>query len=157
MHQGKMNLVGRLLRDAEVRQVGESYVVNFGVAVDTEQRLTAAQREEMGVENEYETATAYWNCSAWGNWAASLVNNGSLVKGVRVAVQGEVLVDPISHGPEAFLRKTGEPGASLKLRCDNGRGGLMVLDTRAERAAMGSGTPVVEDAPFEEDEEEIIF
>lgn len=158
MHQSKMTLVGRLLRDPELRQVGESWVVNFGVAVDTEQRLTAAQREEMGEENEYATATAYWNCAAWGNWPAALVNNGSLVKGVRVAVEGDVLVDPITHGPEAFERKDGTPGASLKLRCSNGRGGLIVLDSRAERAAAGNATSAaVVDAPFEEEEEEIIF
>lgn len=160
MHQSKMVLVGRLVGDAETRQVGDSMVTNFTVAVDTNQRLTAAQRAELGVDNEYATATAFWRCTTWGNWGSSLVGNGSLMKGVMVSVQGEVEVDPVTHAPKTFTRNNGEVGTSLNLRLDQGNQGLTVLSSRADRERLAGGAtaaaPVAHTAP-QEVEEEIIF
>ena len=73
-------LVGRLTSDLEVKEVGESKVANFSLAVP---------REYKNAEGEYETD--FINCSVWGNIAtntAEYCKKGDLV-GIKGRLQTE--------------------------------------------------------------------
>lgn len=69
-----VTIVGRLGRDPELKNVGESQVVNFTLA------------EDYRVKGE--KATNWHSCSLWGKSAAALANN--LKKGDVVGVAGSI-------------------------------------------------------------------
>lgn len=69
-----ITLSGNLTRDPELKEVGESHVCNFSIAV-----------------NDYvkkENVTYFFDCAVWGHTAKYLANYGA--KGRRVMVQGKL-------------------------------------------------------------------
>lgn len=117
--------VGNLGRDAEGREVGDSFVVNMNVAVRSEQRLTEEQREAKGESDEYARATAWFKVAFWGNYARALYESGALVKGAKVAIRGALVLDGMTGGPRVWEGDNGA-GASFEVRV-NPYGGFQLM------------------------------
>ena len=85
--------VGRIGRDAETRQVGETTVTGFSLASDV---------------GYGDNKTTIWlDCSLWGKRGTSLEN--SLLKGADLTVIGEL-------SEREYVNKDGETKRSLSLR-----------------------------------------
>jgi single-strand DNA-binding protein len=75
----KAILIGRLGRDPEVRNVGDSQVARFSVATSRQWTDKAGQKQER---------TQWHNCQAWGKLAE--LAQRFLAKGRRVYIEGEI-------------------------------------------------------------------
>lgn len=89
---------GNLGGDAEVRQVGDTSVVSFNVAISESYK---------NKEGEWQDKTTWVRCSWWGKEKIAR----HLVKGSKVAVVGK----PIATSYES----NGETKVSLEVRVDN--------------------------------------
>lgn len=76
----QITLVGRLTSDLEIKEVGDSKVANFSLAVP---------RNYKNAEGEYETD--FINCSVWGNIATNTAEYCK--KGDVVGVVGRLQID----------------------------------------------------------------
>lgn len=77
----RVNLMGNLTRDAELREFEDGgAVLNFGIAVNEKRRDKAS--------GEWVDAPVFVNCSMFGNRARSLAPH--LPKGVKVAIDGKL-------------------------------------------------------------------
>jgi single-strand DNA-binding protein len=89
-----MNIIGRLIRDAEVRTVSQDkQVVNFSVAINDGYRNKEGQRIEQ---------TTYFDCAYWINTAVAKI----LTKGALVELSGRVYA-------RAWTGQDGEAHAGL--------------------------------------------
>ncbi|TWI18865.1 single-stranded DNA-binding protein [Sphingobacterium siyangense] len=89
-----MNIIGRLTRDAEVRNVSNNrQVVNFSVAVNDSYKTKQGERVEQ---------TAYFDCTYWRT--PNVVK--MLTKGLLVELTGRV-------STRAWVNKDGEARAGL--------------------------------------------
>lgn len=93
-----MEITGRLTRDAIVRDVGQTQVVSFSVAVNQRYRDRNGQRQ---------TKVEYFNCAYWiSPKVAAFLTKGSIVE-----VSGWLS----SH---IYTGNDGQPKTSLDLRTD---------------------------------------
>lgn len=93
-----MEITGRLTRNATVREVGQTQVVNFSVAVNNSYRKKNGERI---------TDTQYYNCSYWiSPKVAEFLTKGSVVQ-VSGWLEGR-----------AYTGNDGQQKASLDLRTD---------------------------------------
>ncbi len=92
-------VIGNLGKDAELREVGDSKVVNFSVASNSRAK----------VDGEWVDTTCWVRVSFWGARAASI--SQYLVKGKQVAVRGELT-------QKEYTNKDGELRTSLEVRAD---------------------------------------
>ncbi len=114
----KLAIIGRLGRDAQVRSVNNSYVINFSVAHSERNR----QGEEM---------TTWVNCSYWRNNFDQTKIVEYLKKGKLVYVEGTPSV-------RTYTSNTGETRVSLDCRVSN----IRLLGGRSEESgAVSSGVP----------------
>lgn len=74
-------IVGRLTRDAEFKQMGNSLNVRFSVAVNKSRK----------VNDQWEDEVSYIDIQAWGRLAENMV--GNLKKGTRAAIMGYLKQD----------------------------------------------------------------
>ena len=71
-----VTIVGRLVKDAEFRQMGNSLNARFSIAVNKSKK----------VNDQWEDEVSYIDVQCWGRLAENMV--GSLKRGTRVAVMG---------------------------------------------------------------------
>lgn len=76
-----LTIVGRLVKDAEYRQMGNSLNVKFSIAVNKSKK----------VNDQWEDEVSYIDIQAWGRIAENMV--GNLKKGTRVCVVGYLKQD----------------------------------------------------------------
>lgn len=96
--QNTVNLIGRMVKDPEVRAVGSTTVANFSIAVE---RIRGKNGE---------AKTDFINCQAWSHTAEFVQK--FLGKGRKIVVQGELQVD-------SFQTKDGAPRSSTYVRVDS--------------------------------------
>jgi single-strand DNA-binding protein len=83
-------------RDAEGKQIGDHYIVEFPVAVNEKRRG--------------EEKTSWFRCKAWGNFARSI--ESSLLKGARVSVEGRLVIDE-------WVDRDGNKRLTPEVSCDS--------------------------------------
>lgn len=95
-----MNIIGRVIRDAEVRTLSnERQVVNFSIATNENFKNKQGERVEQ---------TTYFDCSYWiSTKVVSLLTKGTLVE----------LLGRVST--RAWIGKDGEPKAGLNFHTSN--------------------------------------
>ena len=76
-----LTIVGRLVKDAEYRQMGNSLNVKFSIAVNKSKK----------VNDQWEDEVSYIDIQAWGKLAETMV--GNLKKGTRINVIGYLKQD----------------------------------------------------------------
>jgi len=74
----KIILIGRLTRDPELKQVGASQLVNFGIANNRIFMSNSQKKEEVN----------FFDCEAWGKLADTLKQYAS--KGTKLAIEGRL-------------------------------------------------------------------
>ena len=92
-----MNIIGRLIRDAEVRNLpNEKQVVNFSIATNDNYRNKQGERIEQ---------TTYFDCAYWISPKVA----DFLTKGTLVELSGRIY-------SSAWMGKDGEPRAGLNFQ-----------------------------------------
>lgn len=95
-----VTLTGNLVRDPELKTVNENNVCSFVIAVNT-------GKKDVSVPGQPYIAN-YYNCSAWGDTGAYLMEK--IEKGTQVKVLGDLRVDaylsPRDKTPHPNLRVT---------------------------------------------------
>ena len=82
MNVNKVTLSGRLTRDGEVKQTGTgNTVVEFGICVNDRKKTATG---------EWEDVPNFFECSMFGARAQALFNNGYLLKGAWVLLEGRL-------------------------------------------------------------------
>lgn len=76
-----LTIVGRIVKDAEFRQMGNSLNARFSIAVNKSRKVNDAWEDEV----------SYIDIQAWSRLAESMV--GALKRGTRVAVMGYLKQD----------------------------------------------------------------
>ena len=76
-----VNIAGRIVKDAEFRQMGSSLNARFSVAVNKSRK----------VDNQWEDEVSYIDIQCWGRLAENMV--GNLKKGTRVGIFGYLKQD----------------------------------------------------------------
>jgi len=74
-----INITGNLTRDAEMKQIGDSNVIEFSIANNDE-----SKKNQSG---EWEKIVSYFNCSIWSK-SGKIFNH--LKKGKAVSVSGKL-------------------------------------------------------------------
>ena len=74
-----ISITGNIVRDAEIKQVGDSNVINFSICNNDE-----SKKNEAG---EYETVPSFFDCTVWSK-SGKLANH--LLKGKAVTVSGRL-------------------------------------------------------------------
>lgn len=95
----KMQFIGILGRDAEVKEFGDSKAINLTVAVNKEYKNSDGEKIEK---------TDWIKCVLWKNGKQSTKVVDFLKKGKRVFIEGE-------PSAEAYLSKDGEAKGQLSL------------------------------------------
>ncbi len=104
----KTMLIGNLGADPVQREVGNSSVTNFTVAVNEHWKDT---------EGEHQERTLWYNISAWGKLGENCTKH--LHKGRKVYVEGQLVADEGTGGPRTWLREDGAPAAAFDLRAES--------------------------------------
>lgn len=131
----KLQVIGNLGKDAEVREVNGKNVINFSVA-HTE-KYKDAQGNAMG-------RTTWVECAYWSDKAGIVPY---LTKGTTVYVEG-------SPNADAYAGKDGSAKATLRLRVQTVQllGSRQQSSPAAEQPAHPAGAvaaaPVTDDLPF---------
>jgi single-strand DNA-binding protein len=94
--------MGRVGRDPELRQVGESQVASFSIACT--EKWTDRQTGEL------RESVTWYSCSVWGKLANTIMQY--VTKGDALFCEGQV-------SARAYLSNDGEPKASLELKVFN--------------------------------------
>lgn len=87
-NMNSVQLIGRIVKDPELKKAGETEVVNFTLAVNRDYKDATGERP-----------TDFINCVAWGHPAKFL--NDYVRKGHRIAVVGELNVRSYVDSTEA--------------------------------------------------------
>lgn len=127
-----LQLIGRLGKDAEVKEVNSKKVLEFTVAVDTGYG-----------ENK---KTLWVQCSKWGENTAV---GQYLIKGKQVHVSGEPSLN-------TYTNKEGKEVTTLRLRCmeitlvgDKGSGEQVGVATTIHNDSFSNNPPdAIDDLPF---------
>ncbi len=136
----KLAIIGRLGRDAQVRSVNNSYVINFSVAYSERNR----QGEEF---------TTWVNCSYWRNSFDQTKIVEYLKKGKLVYVEGTPSV-------RTYTSNTGETRASLDCRVTTirllgGREDIAPVATPAEAPATTTSQETFQQTSGQEPDENL--
>lgn len=129
----KLQLIGNLGKDAEVRSVNGRFVINFTVAVSE----SYTNKEGTKIEN-----TTWIECAIWKNEGQGTKIADFLKKGTKVYVSGAPEVN-------AYLDKDNKAAASQKLRVQD----IELLGSKSENAgppAVSSGATAA--TPADDDE-----
>ena len=120
-----INLIGRIARELEMKEVGEAKVVNFTLAVNG---------------NFNREKTNWIQCSAWNKTAEIMVQY--LKKGSQVAIVGELQTDQ--------YEKDGQKRTSFKVNVDRldflGKAGT--TDEKPMAKVVETESNIDEDFPF---------
>jgi single-strand DNA-binding protein len=134
MSYQKTILVGNLGRDVEMRYTPNGDAVsNFPVAVSRRWTDGGGQAKE---------ETLWFKVTVWGKQAESC--NNYLAKGSKVLIEGELIGDPASGSPKAYMRKDGTPGASFEIRATAVR--FMDKKNSGEQSVTDGVTPIATDS-----------
>ena len=76
-----VNIAGRIVKDAEFKQMGNSLNCRFSIAVNKSKKIDGAWEDEV----------SYIDIQAWGKLAETMV--GNLKKGTRINVTGYLKQD----------------------------------------------------------------
>lgn len=93
-----VQLVGRIVRDIEMRKVGDTSLASFSVAVDRPKGKDGQSQSD------------FINCQAWGPTAEFIEKY--LGKGRKIALQGELRVD-------TYNDKNGDRKTAFNVRVDS--------------------------------------
>ena len=96
----KMTLIGNIGRDAEIRQVGNNYVISFSVAHSVKRK---------DANNVEITQTTWVNCNYWKDSMDKTKIAQYLKKGTQVFVEG-------APTARAYTKSNGEIEASFECR-----------------------------------------
>ncbi len=121
---------GNLVRDVEMREVNDTVVGNFSIAVNGAKLKNGEQR------------TTFLRCAVWGKYAQALEEY--LVKGLPVTVQGELQSSQYTReGDDKPITSYDLRVESMKLgRSGNGNGGS------SSTQEASSSSEEKEEAPF---------
>ncbi len=126
MNFNSCTLVGRMVRDPEIREVGGTNVVMFTVA---------SNRSFKKKDGEKAEKTLFMDCELWGP-AASIINDRG-VKGTTILVSGPIEQD-------TFQTQDGSKRTRYKLRVDFfqfGQGSVVPAETGNAADAGGDDIP----------------
>lgn len=87
-----VNLIGRVVRDVELRKVGETSVANFTLVVNNRRK----------VKDSYVDQPLYLDCEAWDTGAEFLAK--STAKGTKLAVVGSLKQDEWEKDNQKFRK-----------------------------------------------------
>lgn len=119
----RLVLVGHLGRDPEMRYTPSGTAVTT-MSVATSRKWTDASGQLM-------QETAWFRVAVFGRQAETC--NQYLVKGARVLVEGELVVDEKTGGPRMYTRRDGTVGTGFEMR------GLLVRFLSAKDRASENG------------------
>jgi single-strand DNA-binding protein len=104
----KVTIIGNLGRDPELKYTPNGDpVVKFSVATN---RKWTNQDGRQGEE------TVWFRCTAWRKLAETI--NQYLSKGRQVYIEGRLMPDKATGGPQVFTKSDGTPGASYEVQVD---------------------------------------
>ena len=104
----KTLLIGNLGSDPEQRETGNGEVTNFPVAVNERWKDSEGERQEK---------TIWYRVSAWGKLGEICAKH--LHKGRKVYIEGTMVADRASGGPNAWIREDDTPAATFDLRAES--------------------------------------
>lgn len=126
MNFNQCTLVGRMVRDPEIKEVGETNVVTFTVATNRSFKKRDGERAEK---------TLFMDCELWGPAAAIISDRG--VKGTTILVRGPLEQD-------TFQTQDGSNRTRYKIRVDFfqfGQGSVVPAEVTAEAGQSSSNEP----------------
>ena len=141
----KLQIIGNLGREPEMRYTPAGKpVTNFSVAVN---------RKYTGSDEQPVKETIWFDVSAWGRLAETC--NQYLKKGSQVYVEGRLIADKATGGPQTFTRRDGSAGASFKVNAQQveflsggGGNGDNPNASSGDSASSSGPVPAGEDIPF---------
>lgn len=119
-----VNIIGRLGRDVELRQAGQTSVADLNIAVSDRRK----------VQGEWQNVTTWVTVTAWGKTAETASNY--LSKGSEVGISGKLVIE------EWTDKQSGQKRSKLKVVCDRltligGRDGQSDGQRAGGRASQG--------------------
>ena len=97
----KLEVIGNLTKDAEVKSAESKKVINFSIATNNVYKDQSGQKVEEKI---------YYNCSVWRDSNVNVAQY--LTKGTLIWVEG-------TPKPEVYKTKSGEIKASIKINVNN--------------------------------------
>lgn len=144
MNLNKMQIIGRLGRDAEMRYTPSGKAVtNLNVAVSDSYTDANGQKVEK---------TMWVKVSAWGKLAESC--NTYLVKGQEVYVEGKLTFDAQTGSPKIFTKGDGTHAASFEMQAftvqfgQKPAGAQATQQSQSSNYGQGAMMPPDDDIPF---------
>ena len=126
----KVVLIGRLTRDPELKQIGETTVGKFSLAVGSSYKKGNEKVEE----------TSFFECEVWGKLADVLGQYAT--KGKQIAIEGKLK-------QETWDTQDGKKASKVKIRVEN----FQLLGGKSEASSVPNsieemGTEVQDDSVF---------
>ena len=126
----KVILIGRLTRDPELKNIGETTVAKFSLAVGSSYKKG----------NEKVDETSFFECEVWGKLADVLGQYAT--KGKQIAIEGKLKQD-------TWDTQDGKKASKVKIRVEN----FQLLGGKSEASSVPNsieemGTEVQDDSVF---------
>lgn len=130
----KVTLIGRLTRDPELKQIGETTVAKFSLAVGSSYKKG----------NEKIDETSFFDCEVWGKLADVLGQYAT--KGKQLAIEGKLK-------QETWDTQDGKKASKVKIRVDN----FQLLGGKDNRQATNSDYPTESGIVNSDEENDSVF